>query len=89
MHRRLSFCANAGDAELKLESPQKQRYVPAEAPAVPAWGRSSKLLFEQPEVNGTPSKDSSAPRTAPAVPSSQVHASFCCSILRYVPGSCR
>jgi hypothetical protein len=72
----LSFCTYAGDAEPKLETPQKQRYVPAEAPAVSAWGRNSKLLFEQPEVNGNPSKNSSAPHTAPAAPSSQVHAFF-------------
>lgn len=62
-------CAAAGEAQAKQEAPHK-RFVPAEAPAVSAWGRSSKLLFE-PNSNGTASTETSTQKpAAPAAPTS-------------------
>ena len=73
-HRvRLQNCA--GDAEPKEEATQK-RIVPAEAPAVSAWGRSSKLLFESQVSGGSASTGSSTTRPpAPPAFHAQVHPS--------------
>ena len=57
----LKVCSNAGDKDAAEDTPQKQRLVPAQAPAVSAWGRSSKLVFEPNPSAAVPDPSTTGP----------------------------
>ena len=57
----LKVCISAGDKEAAEDSQQKQRLVPAAPPAVSAWGRSSKLVFEPTPNAAVPDPSTTGP----------------------------